>query len=122
MPLSDEEQRILHEMEQNLYAEDKAFVDRVASETVYKHAGRNCVWASLGFLIGLVELIWFLPRSVPVSFFGFLIMLGCALWFEKNLRRIGKAGWYDVNKSIRSHGINVNDARQRLRDKFFKQE
>ncbi|NNN20384.1 MAG: DUF3040 domain-containing protein [Acidimicrobiales bacterium] len=120
MPLSDEEQRILHEMEQNLYHEDRDFVDRVGSETVYKHAGRNLIWAGIAFAAGLVGLIYFLPRSIPLSFTGFLVMLFAALWFERNLRRMGKAGWYDVHKSLRDHGIPdaMSEAKQKLRDRF----
>ena len=41
MPLSEDEQRILQEIEQQLYASDPELAREVSSTTVYRHAGRN---------------------------------------------------------------------------------
>ncbi|MGH9030235.1 MAG: DUF3040 domain-containing protein, partial [Acidimicrobiales bacterium] len=49
LPLSEHEQRVLHELEQALVQEDPAFADRVRSETVYRHAGRYLTGSILGF-------------------------------------------------------------------------
>ena len=67
MPLSEEEQRILHEIERNFYEHDPDFAARVRRETVYRHAGRNCKWSALAFLGGLAILVvWFSTSLLPL--------------------------------------------------------
>lgn len=105
MPLSEEEHRILQEIEKNFYENDPEFATRVKSETVYRHAGRNIKWALLGFVAGLAMLILTFTSSVLFGFIGFLIMLGSAVIFEQNLRRMGKAGWNDISTSVQGKGI-----------------
>ncbi|MGH9044309.1 MAG: DUF3040 domain-containing protein [Acidimicrobiales bacterium] len=104
MPLSDHEQRILAQLEESLVRQDPGFVHKVASETVYKHAGRHCKWAGLGFLGGIAVLVVFYPRSVAIGFLGVAIMFICAVFFERNLRRMGKAGWYDLTRTLQKSG------------------
>ncbi len=120
MPLSEDEQRILHEMEQTLYEHDPAFADRVRSKTVYRHAGRYCKWAALGFVGGLVLLVLSFSTSLVAGFMGFLVMLGSAVVFERNFRRVGRAGWADLTRSARARGIAeaMGDTRRRLRERF----
>ncbi|MCL4422399.1 MAG: DUF3040 domain-containing protein [Actinobacteria bacterium] len=122
MPLSEHEQRILHEMEQTLYAHDPKFADRVRSETVYRYAGRNCKWAALGFVAGLVIMIVTFSSSVVAGFLGFLIMLGSAIFFERNLRRLGRAGWHDMTHTLGGHsaGHVLNEGWSRLQKRFRK--
>lgn len=101
MPLSEEEQRIIKEMERHLLNEDRDFVTRVQSETIYRHLGRKIMLGSLGVLIGLVWVIYFLSVSVPAAFAGFLMMLVFALWVEVNIKRITKASAENVTKAIK---------------------
>lgn len=105
MPLSEEEHRILQEIEKNFYENDPEFATRVKSETVYRHAGRNIKWALLGFVVGLAMLIFTFTASVVLGSIGFLVMLGSAVIFEQNLRRMGKAGWSDISSSVQGKGI-----------------
>jgi hypothetical protein len=100
VPLSDHEQRILAELEESLVRQDPQFAERVRSETVYRHAGRYCKWAALGFLAGIAILVIFYPHSVEVGFLGVALMFGSAVVFERNLRRMGKAGWHDLTRSL----------------------
>src|SRR5207247_2260266 len=58
MPLSDEEQKILREIEAQLSASDPALAQQVKTSTVYRHAGRNIKWAGLGFVVGLVLIVF----------------------------------------------------------------
>ncbi len=124
MPLSEEEQRILHEMEQRLYAQDKELVDKVTSSSVYKYAGKSTLLGVFGVLVGLADLIFMLSRSIPLSFVGFAIMFGSALFIERNLKRIGNASWYDANKTIKNSGLPdaVNEMRHKFRDKFNRED
>ena len=57
MPLSDEEQKILKEIEAQLNATDPGLVEQVSRTTLYRHAARMIRWAALGVLAGLVLLI-----------------------------------------------------------------
>jgi hypothetical protein len=105
VPLSEEEHRILQEIEKNFYENDPEFASRVRSETVYRHAGRNIKWALLGFVGGLAMLILTFTTSVVLGSIGFLVMLGSSVIFEQNLRRMGKAGWSDISSSVQGKGI-----------------
>jgi hypothetical protein len=91
MPLSDEEQKILREIEAQLSATDPALADR-AKTTVYRHAGRNIKWAGLGFVAGLVLIVATFATSLVAAFAGFLVMLACLFVIERNARKLGKAG------------------------------
>ena len=99
MPLSDHEQRILAELEESLVRQDPEFAERVRSETVYRHAGRYCKWAAVTFVLGIVILVAFYSTSVIAGFVGVVIMFASAVWFERNLRRMGRAGWHDLTRT-----------------------
>lgn len=120
LPLSEHEQRVLHELEQALVQQDPAFADRVRSENVYRYAGRYLKWSVLGFLVGLGVMLAFFTTSVAVGFIGVLIMFGSLVMFWTNLRRMGKAGLEDIGRSLRTDGIGnaVNDTRSWLRERF----
>lgn len=122
MPLSEHEQKVLQELEQALYRQDPRFAHRVKSENVYRYAGRYLKWSVLGFLAGLAVMLAFFTTSVFVGFLGVLIMFGSLVLFWTNLRRMGKAGWDDLTRSIHSEGISTafNGTRTRLRDRFRK--
>jgi hypothetical protein len=101
VPLSEHEQRILAELEQSLEKQDPAFAERVKSETVYRHAGRYLLWASLGFVAGVAVLVAFYAQSVALGLLGVAIMFASAVVFERNMRRMGRAGWYDIRHNLR---------------------
>ena len=100
MPLSEHEQRILAELEDSLVRQDPGFAERVRSETVYRHAGRYCKWAAAGFVAGVAILVAFYSQSVAVGLVGVAIMFASAVIFERNLRRMGRAGWHDFTRSL----------------------
>jgi hypothetical protein len=102
MPLSEEEQRILQQIEQQFYESDPAFSQRVSQTTLYRHAVRRVV-LSVGLLIaGLAFLVATLQVHFAVAFVGFLIMLVAAFVIEKNLRAMGKAGLEQVSANLRT--------------------
>lgn len=120
MPLSEEEQRVLKEIERSFYENDPEFAKQVSSKTLYKHAGRNLRWASLGFVGGLVLLVTSFASYLVLGIAGFLAMLFSALIFERNLRAMGKAGLQSISDSMRARGgvSNISDARRRFRQRF----
>ena len=124
MPLSEDEQRILHEIERSFYENDPDFARGVReSPTVYRHAGRNVKWAALGFVVGLVVLVVFLS-SLVLALIGFVAMLVSLLAIERNLRKMGRAGLQQISESVRSRGFPdvFGDTRKRLRDRFKRSE
>lgn len=124
MPLSEDEQRILTEIEQQLYASDPQLVREVSSTTIYRHAGRNLKWAGLGFLAGLVFMVLTFTTSIILAFAGFLAMLGSAILFERNLRKMGRAGWQQWTETVRTSGVKerFGTAGDRMRERFKRDE
>jgi len=120
VPLSEDEQRILQEIEQQLYASDPQLVRDVTSTTVYRHAGRNLKWAALGFVAGLVIMLVSFASSIFLGVSGFVVMLGSAVVFERNLRKMGKAGWQQWTSSWRGGHLreSFGDAGRKFRDRF----
>ena len=120
MPLSEHEQRILHELEQSLYQEDPDFAERVRSETVYRHAGRYCIWSALVFVAALVFMFFTFSSSVFLGFVGVIVMFLAGVVFANNARRMGKAGIDDLSRSLHSRNLNSapHDARDWFRGRF----
>ncbi len=124
MPLNEDEQRILSEIEQQFYESDPAFARGVGQTTLYRHAGRNLKWAGLGFFVGFGILVWAFASSLVLGFVGFLVMLSCAFVFERNLRKMGKAGWAQVTGNFRAGNLkdSVGDVGKKLRKRFKRDE
>ncbi len=124
MPLSEDEQRILHEIEQQFYESDPAFAREVGKTTLYRHAGRNLKWAALGFVCGLALLIATFASSLLLGFGGFLVMLASAIVFERNLRKMGRAGWQQVTGNMRGHNLRetLGDAGKRIKRRFKREQ
>jgi hypothetical protein len=120
VPLSEDEQRILSEIEQQLYQSDPALARDIADTTVYTHAYRNLKWSLLGFVVGLAVLIFTLGTSYLLAFGGFLIMLVSALAVERNARRLGRAGVQQVTQSMKASGLRdaLGNTSTRLKDRM----
>jgi hypothetical protein len=119
-PLSEDEQRILLEIEQRLTEEDPDLVREVASTTVYTHALRNLKLATVLFVVGVVAMILLLGTHPILAFGGFLIMLAAALVFERNARRLGKAGMQQITQNFRGGSVReyFGATGQRMRDRM----
>ncbi len=125
MPLSEDERRILSEIEQQLYETDPGLAHEVSSTTVFSHGFRHIRLAAAGFVVGLVVLVMSLSVSYLLSFVGFLIMLTSAWYGERNLRRVGKASLQKVTQNVgRDGGVRgyFGDAGQRMRDRLNQED
>ena len=120
MPLSDDEQRILSQIEQQLHETDPALAKEVATTTVYTHSARNIKWSILGFIVGLVTIVLTLSVSFWLAFIGFVMMLAAALLFEQNLRRLGRAGMNQLSMNVQSGSLRntLTGRRGKLRERF----
>lgn len=120
MPLSEDEQRILSEIEQQLYQSDPALARDIADTTVYTSAYRNLKWSMLGLVVGLVGLVLTLGTSYLLAFGGFLVMLVSALAAERNARRLGKVGIQQMTQSTKVAGLRdaLGNTNSRLKDRM----
>jgi hypothetical protein len=123
VPLSEDEQRILQEIEQQFYENDPALA-REVGKSIYQHAGRNLKWATAAFICGFALLIASFASSLVLGFAGFLVMLASAIVFERNLRKMGRAGWQQVTGTMKSHNFRnyFGDTGKRLRKRFKREE
>ena len=76
VPLSEEEQRLLAELEQALAAEDPKFASTLRGTTLRQSARRKAILAGVVFVGGIVVLMTGVIAEQPVvGILGFLIML-----------------------------------------------
>lgn len=111
--LSDNEQRILRQIEEQLET-DTRFAQAVSPAGLYRHSARTVRWAVLGVLMSLVATVALLQVHFMLAFVGFLGMLFFVLVIERQLRAIGKAGIQDIAATIRTSRLNA----QNIREKF----
>ena len=93
MPLSENEQRMLEQMEQALYAEDPKFASQLRGSDARSFYKKRLVIAALGFTLGVVALMAGAIATIyPVAVVGFLLMLGAAWFGVSSWRRIPAPG------------------------------
>ncbi len=86
MPLSEEELRLLEQMERALAAEDPKFVSALQGRTLRRVARMRTLGAGVVFLGGIAMLMGgSMTEMVWLGIVGFLVMLGSAL--------VGVAAW-----------------------------
>ncbi|MDP3968657.1 MAG: DUF3040 domain-containing protein [Nocardioides sp.] len=79
MPLSEEELRLLEQMERALVEEDPKFASTLRGTAVRRTARRRTLLAAAGFLVGIVLLMTGAIAQVTVlGIVGFVVMLGAA--------------------------------------------
>ena len=124
MPLSEDEQRILQEIEAQFYANDPQLAQQVSETTLYRHATRNIKWAALGFVVGFLVLLTSFASNLFLGFIGFLAMLGCAFVVVGNLRKMGKAGLESITASMKGKRLKsfFGDAGKNIRKPFRKED
>ena len=124
MPLSEDEQRILTEIEDHLYESDPALAREVAQTTIYTHAFRNLKWATAGFVVGAALMVLLLATSFIFAFGGFLLMLLSLLWFERSARKLGRVGLEQMTQNFRGGGLReaMGGASSKVRERFQRPE
>lgn len=120
MPLSEDEQRILLEIEKDFYDNDPEFAREVSETTLTRHALRNIRWAVLGGVLGLVGIGLGLQVHFAPSFAAFLIVFASAVVIERNVRKMGRLGLEKVSDSIakRTRPRSADSFGDRMRRRF----
>lgn len=117
MPLSEDERRILTEIEEQLYASDPGLARQVSSTTVFSAPLRRTRFAAAGVVVGLALTLLLLPVHYLLAFFiGFGLTFFCALQLEGGLRHLGRLGAQQVTQSIRQAGARDFFGRRGDRD------
>ena len=79
MPLSEEELRLLEQMERALVAEDPKFASTLRGTRIRQHARRQMIAGVLVFIVGVVLMMaGAVMRITPLGIVGFVVMLGSA--------------------------------------------
>jgi hypothetical protein len=92
VPLSEEEQRLLEQMEEALAAEDPKFVSALRGSSTRSRHKRLTIIGCLGFVVGIATLMAgaVLART-PIAVVGFVFMLAGAYLALTHFRQIGEA-------------------------------
>lgn len=120
MPLSEEEQRILSEIESQLRASDPDLARHVGSTTIYSHALRQLRWGIVALIASFAATILLLTVSYLLAFVGFLGMVAAAVLVERAAVRMGRAGIDDAGRALRGSGFRayLDGAGRRARERF----
>lgn len=100
MPLSDNEQRQLEQMERALYAEDPKFASAMRGVGRRAGTGRRLMFGGGGVLLGLILLVvGVVQQSVLLGVLGFVLMLVGAVAAQR--RGTGPSGVVAPGGSVR---------------------
>ncbi|MFN8053328.1 MAG: DUF3040 domain-containing protein [Acidimicrobiales bacterium] len=107
MPLSEDEQRILTEIEHQLRASDPDLARQVSETTVYSDPLRRTRLATAGLVLGLAVTIvlLFTVNAYAAFIIGFGMMFASAFYLERNIRHLGRVGMNQLANTVRSSGV-----------------
>lgn len=107
MPLSEDEERILSEIEHQLRASDPDLARHVGETTVYSDPLRRTRLAVVGLVVGLAVTVFLLfAVNAYVAFVvGFGTMFASAYHLERNIRHLGRVGLHQMADAVRSAGV-----------------
>jgi hypothetical protein len=110
VPLSDNEQRLLEQMERALYAEDPKFASTMRGAARRPGSARRLIIGVGGLAAGLVVLVVGVAQQIiPVGVIGFVLMLAGLAYAVSGHRKSGPAGVVQANGSI--HKVANNKRR-----------
>jgi hypothetical protein len=88
MPLNENEQKILEEIERRLSEDDPRLVEQVSRTNLYTHGFRRIKLAAVGFILGLASLL-LVGVSVWIAAAGFVVMTVSAMLVYHYAGRLG---------------------------------
>ncbi|MEY7971891.1 DUF3040 domain-containing protein [Saccharomonospora xinjiangensis] len=129
MPLSEHEQRLLDQIERELYAEDPKFASAVRGTKMRRPTRRRRLQGAALFVVGVAMLVLGVAGSAPflriaevpwVSVLGFLVMFGGVLMAVTAIGASGEAGESPGRQGGkgRSGSSAKNSFTQRMEDRF----
>lgn len=98
MALSEEEQRLLEQMEAALAAEDPKLASTLRGTRTRRLHRRRAALAGVGFVVGLAALIAGMEFGIVVSILGFAVMLAATILALTSWQRVShEGGGHDPN-------------------------
>jgi hypothetical protein len=97
MALSDEEQRLLEQMEAALAAEDPKLVNALRGTGVRRVHRRRAAIAGIGFFAGLALLVVGISTNLIFSVLGFVVMVAAAVTAIYSWQHVGTSA--DLGRS-----------------------
>ncbi|KRB75969.1 hypothetical protein ASE01_13050 [Nocardioides sp. Root190] len=108
MPLSEEELRLLEQMERALSEEDPKFASTLRGTTLRQAARRRAILGGVVFAVGVAVMMGGAVSGYwPVGVVGFVVMLGSATMLLSALR--GQRGAPDPHISAHPSGFGIVD-------------
>jgi hypothetical protein len=92
VPLNEDEQRILEEIERQFYEEDPELARSVADASLRSKFRPQRRFAIAAFAVGLVVMLASFTTSAWIAAAGFVVMLASAGWFVTSLRKSPEGG------------------------------
>jgi hypothetical protein len=113
VPLSEEELRLLEQMERALVQDDPKLASTLRGTAIRRSARRRVFLAGAGLLTGIAILMaGAITRLTPLGIAGFVVMLATA--------SIGLAAWraQSTGEPASAPGAGLTEWRERLEDKW----
>ncbi len=107
MPLSENEQRILDEIENHLHSSDPRLAREVGRTRADAPRTGSMRWSIAGLLIGLGIVLATLQIHFLLAFLGFVVMIASMVGLERQLRSIGRSSLDQVATAIRSANPSI---------------
>ncbi|NYG57985.1 hypothetical protein BJ980_000908 [Nocardioides daedukensis] len=108
MPLSEEELRLLEQMERALVEEDPKFASTLRGTSFRRAARRRAIISGVVFVVGVAILMsGAIFAFIPLGIAGFVVMLASATYLLVNLR--GGNAPAATEKATGHHGFSVID-------------
>ena len=99
MPLSEDEEKILAQIEAGIRKTDPNLAQQVEQSTVYRHSGRRSIFSVIGIVALLVVILFTFSTPLwPIAFVSFGLMVIVGILFVENIVKIGRAGVDDAIK------------------------
>lgn len=111
VPLSEEEQRLLEQMEEALAAEDPKFVSALRGASSRAHSKRVAILATIAFLAGIAVLMTgAVVQQTLIAVGGFVVMLGSAYVALTSVKRLREPDLPDNVHPIGSGRVKARTA------------
>jgi Protein of unknown function (DUF3040) len=103
VPLSEHEQRLLSQMEEQLLADDPRFASTMRGSVRRAGAGRRMLIGAIGLVVGLLLLVMAVAyKIIPLGIAAFVLMLaGAGYAFSPPRRASGPIGVVDAEGGTR---------------------
>jgi len=122
VPLSENEQRLLEQMERALYAEDPKFASAMRGSRRRSGVARRLTIGALGLIIGLVLLlVGVIQAMVILGALGFVLMLAGTAYAVSGQRKTGPTGVVSASGAVQAARPKAKRPfMQRLEDRWDK--